>query len=73
MCPNCGSAPVWIKRSTGWEYIMIALTGKRKFFCRLCYSSFRAPDRRRTPRFEASDVGLDGSIPVADQRFIAPR
>lgn len=73
MCPNCGSPPAWVKRRAGWERIMIALTGKRKFFCRLCYSSYRAPDRRRAPRFEGSHAGIERRRPEGGRRFIAPR
>jgi len=39
-----------IRQKTGWERLMVFLTGQRLFLCRICLHNFRAPDRRRFPR-----------------------
>ena len=46
-CPRCGSDEgLAMGRRDGFERIMILLTGKRKYRCRHCNGSFRAPDQR---------------------------
>jgi len=49
-CPNCKSDEMKIKAASGFERIMILLTGKRRYRCRSCEHSFRAPDRRSIRR-----------------------
>jgi hypothetical protein len=49
-CPICSSTALKTKRARGFERLMIRLTGKRKYACTNCGSSFRALDRRRTAR-----------------------
>jgi hypothetical protein len=46
-CPRCGLDGLTIARRQGFERIMIALTGTRKYRCPHCDGSFRAPDHRR--------------------------
>ena len=50
MCPRCQSNALMVRDASGWERIAIWFTGKRKYRCLLCYTSFRAPDRRKNPR-----------------------
>jgi len=50
MCPRCRSTLLLIKDKRGIERLLILLTGKRHFRCRLCDLIYRARDRRRTLR-----------------------
>jgi hypothetical protein len=56
MCPNCRSMSLGIKPQAGFESFIILVTATRKYFCRDCGTSFRAPDRRKTPREANSDA-----------------
>jgi len=58
-CPKCGSQRFNFRLVTGFERVMILLTGKHKYRCRECALAFRAPDRRRTPRVESADLQKD--------------
>jgi hypothetical protein len=49
-CPKCFADHLLIRRSSGWERVMIYLTNKRKYVCVSCVHVFRAPDRRRVSR-----------------------
>jgi len=49
-CPHCSSNFLMIRTDKGVERLMIFLTGLRKYMCRDCERSFRAPDRRQIPR-----------------------
>jgi hypothetical protein len=49
-----------IRKDFGLEKLMIFLTGLRKYLCRECETSFRAPDRRRTPRGDPFEARGDG-------------
>jgi len=49
-CLKCHSKDLEIRQPTGFELVMIFLTGNRKFRCRDCWSQFRAPDRRAVSR-----------------------
>jgi transposase-like protein len=50
MCPRCFSQALKIKKRKGWERMMVFLTEKRKYYCIDCGKTFRAVDRRKTPR-----------------------
>jgi hypothetical protein len=66
MCPECSSTFLKIRKRTGFERIMIYLTGKRKYWCEDCFHMFRAADRRRFVRVtETSSTGL---LPTAAER-----
>src|SRR5262249_944881 len=56
MCPKCFSAFLKIRKRSGLERLMIALTGKRKYWCTDCCSSFRAVDRRELQRASSADL-----------------
>ena len=49
-CPKCYSKRLDIRQPTGLEPVAIFLTNKRKFRCRECDCTFRAPDRRQLAR-----------------------
>ncbi|MDE3196318.1 MAG: hypothetical protein KGN84_08235 [Acidobacteriota bacterium] len=51
-CPRCGSDNLMIRQRTGFERIVLAFTGNRKYICLDCGRAFRAPDRRKKPRSE---------------------
>jgi DNA-directed RNA polymerase subunit RPC12/RpoP len=50
MCPSCQSKYLMIKERQGFERIVIALTGRRKYNCCDCGLVFRMRDRRRFER-----------------------
>lgn len=39
-----------IRNNTGFERLLVFLTGLREYRCRDCDQKFRAPDRRRVAR-----------------------
>jgi hypothetical protein len=39
-----------IRHNTGFERLLVFLTGLREYRCRDCDQRFRAPDRRQYPR-----------------------
>ncbi|HWF09151.1 MAG TPA: hypothetical protein VG297_11850 [Bryobacteraceae bacterium] len=49
-CPLCRSQYLVIRQRVGWEWLVLHFTDKRKYHCIGCGHSFRAPDRRKTPR-----------------------
>jgi transposase-like protein len=49
-CPKCASDELLIRERTGWERIVALFTSLRKYRCRNCDHTFRAPDRRRSAR-----------------------
>jgi DNA-directed RNA polymerase subunit RPC12/RpoP len=49
-CPKCHSNFLMIRNNTGFERLLIFLTGLREYRCRDCDQKFRAPDRRLTSR-----------------------
>ena len=50
VCPRCSSDYLMIRQDTGFERLMIWITGMRKYLCLGCNRPFRAPDRRHVPR-----------------------
>ena len=63
---HCFGDDLMIKALSGIERIVVFWTGKRKYKCRACGFTFRAPDRRRFPRevpagvTAASNLALQG-------------
>jgi hypothetical protein len=55
---HCFDDDLMIKALSGIERICSFWTGKRKYKCRACGFSFRAPDRRRTPREVPAGVSV---------------
>jgi hypothetical protein len=51
-CPQCRSEYLVIRQKTGLEWLILQFTKLRKYHCVQCGHSFRAPDRRKTPRPE---------------------
>lgn len=49
-CPQCRSSRLKIRQLEGLERIIVFVTKLRKYRCRDCDFSFRAPDRRQLPR-----------------------
>ena len=49
-CPKCRSNYLMIRNNTGFERLLIFLTGLREYRCRDCDQKFRAPDRRQRSR-----------------------
>jgi hypothetical protein len=47
-----------IRLNTGLERLRSAFTGMRRYRCRDCDVTFRAADRRRTPREEQENVAV---------------
>jgi len=45
-----------VKHAEGFERLLIRLTGKRSYRCRICDRSFRMPDRRTATRMNESQV-----------------
>jgi hypothetical protein len=45
-----------IRQDTGLEVLMIFFTGQRKYRCLGCQESFRALDRRSSPRPEPASM-----------------
>jgi DNA-directed RNA polymerase subunit RPC12/RpoP len=56
MCPRCGSNVLLIKQAEGFERLLVNITGKRLYRCRMCETSFRAPDRRTRMRQAAQQA-----------------
>ena len=46
-----------IRNNTGFERLLVFMTGLREYRCRDCDQKFRAPDRRRVAR-ENSAAGV---------------
>ena len=55
-CPKCKSNNLRIKHAIGFERVMILLSGTRRYRCRECHHSFRAPDRRAVARADADSI-----------------
>jgi hypothetical protein len=55
-CTHCSAVTLAVRKRSGFELVMILLTGKRKYVCLNCKHAFRAVDRRRFPR-ESSEEG----------------
>ncbi|NDJ12942.1 MAG: hypothetical protein EBY17_17375 [Acidobacteriia bacterium] len=45
-CPRCRSDYLLIRQRTGFERVLIFLTGLREYRCRDCDQKFRMPDLR---------------------------
>jgi DNA-directed RNA polymerase subunit RPC12/RpoP len=56
MCPRCGSNVLLVKQAQGFEKFLAGITGKRSYRCRMCETSFRAPDRRTRMRRAAQQA-----------------
>ncbi|HVV45293.1 MAG TPA: hypothetical protein VHC72_08795 [Bryobacteraceae bacterium] len=67
MCPICRSDHLRIRKSEGFERILIFFTGKRKYFCCDCEHFFRVPDRRRSPRDFGDAIVPDRAATTASQ------
>jgi hypothetical protein len=52
-CSKCGSNRFKVRDSKGLERLMIWLTKRRRYRCLECENTFRAADRRQSPRNEA--------------------
>lgn len=53
-CPRCRSEYLMIRKNTGFERLLVLLTGLREYRCRDCDQKFRAPDRRLRVRTVAA-------------------
>ncbi|GEM_PF-4679419 len=49
-CPRCSSNDLKIRQATGLEFIVLLFITLRKYTCRRCGTTFRAPDRRKQSR-----------------------
>ncbi len=47
-----------IRNNTGFERLLIFMTGLREYRCRDCDQKFRAPDRRRVARENSASTVL---------------
>lgn len=56
-----------LRAATGLEFLILLFITQRRYRCRDCKTSFRAPDRRLTPRAEM-DFQAAG-LPVVSGRF----
>jgi hypothetical protein len=64
MCPKCGSNVLLVKQLEGFEKFLAGITGKRTYRCRMCATSFRAPDRRKRQRLAARQAAASHSEEV---------